>query len=326
MTLSGKTALVTGAAGFLSSALTLRLASEGVNVRALVRSPEKAKFLRDKPNIEIVQGDVTDAARMREVTQGCDYVFHVAVSYGDHAAQQRVNVEGTRNVVQAAESANVTRLIHVSTLAVYGYEVPSEVPETTPFAVNHHDPYIISKGQAEEVMRAAKVPYSIIRPGGIYGARSGLWTRTMFTLARRNPTWFVGDGSGTTPVIYVDDVVDLLLTVAEHPKAVSEAFNCANDPSPTWREFLGAYSQLAGHSNWIGIPVSLALGLTSVAGVFAGQTSAGKDLTKLVRYGTSRVRYPMTKARDLLGWQPKVDLATGIKRCEPWLREKGLLV
>jgi nucleoside-diphosphate-sugar epimerase len=326
MTLSGKTALVTGAAGFLSSALTLRLASEGVKVRALVRRPEKAKFLHDQPNIDIVQGDITDAARMREVTQGCDYVFHVAVLYGSHAEQQRVNVEGTRNVVQAAEAANITRLIHVSTLAVYGYVVPSEVPETTPLAVNHHDPYVVSKGQAESIVRAAKIPYSIIRPGGIYGARSGLWTRTMFSVARRNPTIFVGDGSGTPPIIYVDDVVNLLLTVAEHPKAVGEAFNCATDPSPTWREFLGAYSKLAGHNNWLGIPVPIAMGAVSLASAFASSTSAQRDLPKLVRYGTHRVRYPMTKARELLGWQPKIDLATGVKLCEPWLREKGLLV
>ncbi len=325
MTLAGKTVLVTGATGFLGGVLTLRMAQEGANVRALARTPEKGAFLRDNDNITLVQGDITDAARMREVIQGCDGVFHGAVSYGNLEQQRRVNVEGTRNVVQASEAAKVSRLVHVSTLAVYGYDVRGEVGEDHPFAVNHNDPYVVTKGEEEVVVRVAKVPYSIVRPGGIYGARSGLWTRTAFLTARRNPTLWIGDGSGTPPLIYVDDAVDLLVAVATHPAAAGEAFNCANDPSATWREFLAEYAKLVGHSNYLGIPTPIIFGLAGVAALFDNPDRASRDIPKLARWLTRRVRYPMTKARDLLGWQPKTDLATGVKLCEGWLRERGLL-
>src|SRR5215213_6613464 len=100
MSLLGKQVLVTGASGFLGGALALRLADEGAQVRALVRSPQKAAFLRDQPNVEIVQGDITDADSLRAAAEACAVVFHTAISYGNMALQRAVNVEGTRLVAQ----------------------------------------------------------------------------------------------------------------------------------------------------------------------------------------------------------------------------------
>ncbi len=105
MTLTDQQVLVTGATGFLGGALALRLAADGVRVRALARNPRKAEFLRERA-IEVLEGDVTDREAMRQAVQGCRVVFHVAASLGGSYAQHRaVNVEGTRNVVHAAAFA-----------------------------------------------------------------------------------------------------------------------------------------------------------------------------------------------------------------------------
>ncbi|MBN2306116.1 MAG: NAD(P)H-binding protein, partial [Anaerolineae bacterium] len=116
------TILITGATGFLGGVVVRRAAAEGAQIRALARSPEKAAPLRDLPGVEIVPGDITDADRMREVMPGCDVVIHcAAATSGPPDLQQRANVEGTRNVAAAAGAAGVRRLVHVSSIAVYGF-------------------------------------------------------------------------------------------------------------------------------------------------------------------------------------------------------------
>ena len=77
MSLAGHQVLVTGATGFLGGALALRLAQEGAQVIALARRPQKVDYIKQQPNITIVEGDITDAERMKRVTQGCSIVFHV---------------------------------------------------------------------------------------------------------------------------------------------------------------------------------------------------------------------------------------------------------
>ncbi len=326
MSLTGKKALVTGANGFLGAALVNRLISDGVAVRALVRNPEKATVLPAQADVQ--QGDITDPARMADVAQGCDVVFHVAAMLGGALnAQRRVNVEGARNVMHAAAEAGA-RVVHVSTISVYGYRSSGDVTEeTTP--APHHEPYGVSKWEGEQVVQevgtARAVPYAIIRPGMIYGPRSDLWSGQMFRLARRKPTVFIGNGSGSAYPIFVTDVVDMLVVLAHHEAAVNQTFHCTPDPSPTWRAFLGAYSHLAGHSRWFGLPPLLLRPLAFAAGVAGPVNSRLKDLPDLLPFSQRYITYKMDKARTLLNWQPRVALVEGVLKTEPWLREKGYL-
>jgi nucleoside-diphosphate-sugar epimerase len=192
MTLSDQQVLVTGATGFLGGALALRLATDGARVRALARSPHKVAILRERA-IEVFEGDVTDREAMRQAVRGCRVVFHVAASLGGNYAQHRaVNVEGTRNVVQAAAFANVERFIHVSSISTYGYNYRGDVTEEMTLAPGA-DPYAITKAEAERVVREADIPYTMIRPGMIYGPGAVNWTGNLLKVARLNPTPFVGN-------------------------------------------------------------------------------------------------------------------------------------
>ena len=329
MQLQGRTVLVTGAAGFVGGALTLRLTKEGAQVKALVHTPSKARFLQDQLNIIVQTGDINDARVILAATQGCDFVFHVAAATnGSLEHQRQVNVEGTRNVVEACIQAQVTRLIHISTLAVYGYKHNNDITEQTPIAPGS-DPYGISKAEGEAVVRELSLQhnlsYTILRPGLIYGPRSGMWTGFMFKLARRKPLIFIGSGKGAAPAIYIDDLVELCLLAATQPGADRQAFNATPDPAPTWRQFLGAYSRLAGHQTWLGIPVRFVKGIALLASLFSKQGSFLKHLPSLVDYTNHYINCKNSKAQRLLGWSPQVDLETGVQNCAPWLRDKGLL-
>lgn len=330
MSLAGKTVLVTGATGFLGAALVYALVDVGANVRAQTRAANRADFLTVLRNLTVVEGDVTNPAQVRAMMSGVDVVFHVAVSYGSRERQRAVNADGTRNVAQAAAEAGVERMVHVSSIAVYGYELPSLVTEAQPYTTTQAEPYSRSKIEAEMAListtRQTGLKYSIIRPGMIYGPRSSMWTTQMFALARRNPTPFVGLGSGLQPIVHVDDVVALTLLLAEHPAAVGEAFQCVSDPTPSWNDFIGAYQRMAGHDRWLRLPSRWVEPIVNFAAALAPRDSSLRDVPALLRWTDHPIRFSMDKARTRLGWEPQMTLEQGMIDTEAWLRAEGLLV
>lgn len=328
--IDGKTILVTGATGFLGGAAVRRLNASDTRVRALVRSPEKSAWLRTLPNVEIVFGDLTKPDTLRAAAEGCDVVLHTAVAYGDRDGQVAVNVEGTRNVAKAAAAADVERFVHVSSIAVYGYALDHlDATEYTPMVPRSHDPYAETKANGERALQKVAgdtgLVFSVIRPGMIYGPGSQPWTERLFRLAKRRPTPFIGDGRGHAHPIFVDDVIDLMLVLAEHAAARGEAFNCTPDPAPSWREWLRLYQQLAGHDRWLGVPPWLARPFARQAALISPKGRAAKEANHLLSYIQRPITYRMDKARNLLHWRPQVALADGVARCAPWLREQGLL-
>ncbi len=331
MTLDNQTVLVTGATGFTGGALARRLAAEGAHVKALARRPEQADYIRDVPGVELVQGDVTDAARMHEVSAGCKYVFHVAVSYGNWQQQEAVNVTGTRHVAEAAAANGVERLVHVSSIVAYGYTRTGNFTEADRVTPTPFEQYGVTKVEGETVLRevtaAKNLDFSIVRPGMIYGPRSGQWTDAIFKHARRKPLIWIGDGSGSIFPIFIDDLVDLMVVVATHPAAHNETFNCVYPASVTWAEYLTAYAALSGNQNpnWLKLPQGAVMALARLIGVLAPSSSRLKAAPEGLNALLRQASIDMTKAQQLLGWQPQVDLAEGVQRCVPYLREQGLL-
>lgn len=325
---TGKTVLVTGATGFLGGALVKYLIAEGAQVKALVRRPNRDRDIKDLPNLTQVTGDITHPQTLDRAVKGCDVVFHVAVSYGNLAEQTQVNVDGTRNIAEACARVGVSRLVHISSLAAYGYGVRGIITEETPLSPSN-EPYSITKTRAEEALQSVSastgLSFAIVRPGGIYGAGSGLWTRTMFTVARRKPLIFLGDGSGNAPLVHVDDLIRLIVLCGQHPQANGQAFNAVTPTPHTWREFLGEYAKLVHNTSWLGIPV---LPLRAIAGVIAflaPKPSSLATLPTVLDYGTSKVQFSTQKAQRLLGWQAELTLQEGVARCVPYLQAEGLL-
>lgn len=320
--------MITGATGFVGSALARRLLDEGAQVTAFVRSSTKASWLRDR-GAAIVEGDIAEPAAAALAVKDCRFVFHIAAATsGSYPKQAWTNITGTRTIAQAAADAGCERLVHMSTLSVYGNCYRGDVTEDRPLAPGAAA-YSQTKAAAEraliEIAQRTGLAYSIIRPGMIYGPGSSMWTGNLFRLARLRPIPFFGDGDIVVPAVFIDDVVDLTLTLALHPAASGEAFNASTDPAPTCRQLLGAYARLAGHDDWLALPVELAYLLAGLAQLFSPPRSIGRDLPDIVDLVRRRTIYKIDKTRRLLGWQPRIALEEGVARCEPWLREQGLL-
>jgi nucleoside-diphosphate-sugar epimerase len=311
--------LVVGASGFIGGALVGDLAADGVPTRALVR-----RASTELPaGVERAIGDVTDLPSLHAAAHDCAVVVNLAgVLRGAREARQ-VNVDGARNVCAAAAGAE--RLVHVSSAGVYGFRRPGDVDETTTPEPGPM-PYPATKLAGERaVLDTGGPPTTIVRPALVYGPGSPVWTTAMFRLARRRRTVFLGDGSGLAPVVHVADVVSLIRVLIAHGAAPGEVFNCAADPVPTWREFLGGYAALAGRSRWLALPVGPVRATAGLLGRLAPAGTPPAELPGLVGFLTGRRRFRVDKAARLLGWHPRVGLAEGIASCAPALRAAGLL-
>ena len=241
--LSGKRVLVTGATGFIGGRLVERLVlEEGARVRALVRNfaraPRIARF-----NIEMVPGDILDREATTLAVQGCEIVFHCA--WGDRS----VNIEGTRNVLDAAASAGVERVVHLSTISVYGDTSDGDLSESAP-RQRTGDEYGDSKSEGESLAlsyyREHSLPVVVIQPTVVYGPFASAWTVGVLQELKTGRVMLVNNGDGLSNAVYVDDVVSAMLLSAKSKDAVGEAFLIAGPDNPTWRDFYGMYERMLG--------------------------------------------------------------------------------
>jgi len=166
---------VTGATGFVGGALVRKLREQGHDVQACVRTLEKAKDLR-ATGVKLFVGDVTDRESMREAMQGVDGVFHVAgwykIGVQDKRDAERVNVKGTRNVLELMQELSIPKGVYTSTLAVNSDTHGNVVDESYHFSGKHLSEYDRTKAAAHDIARefiAEGLPLVIVMPGLIYG-------------------------------------------------------------------------------------------------------------------------------------------------------------
>jgi nucleoside-diphosphate-sugar epimerase len=316
MDLNEKKALVTGATGFVGGRLAERLLSEGVTVRALVRSSGKAERFVSR-GVEIVQGDVTDRDSVRRASEGCQMVFHCAAMMHDGQAPvaefRRVNVEGTRHMLEAAAEVGVSRFVHISSIAVYGISPRAGTKETDPYQPCHLA-YCDTKIEAEQVAfnySAEKgLPLVVIRPANVYGPGSSFWTVALVMMIKSGQLKLIDDGRGMANHVYIDNLVDAILLAAQNDAAVGEAFIVSDGAGTDWKEFLGHYARMLGRDP-----------LPSMS-----QDTARQHMpSEIVGFWTQEGWFDIGKARTMLGYEPRISLDEGMKLTEAWLREAGYL-
>jgi nucleoside-diphosphate-sugar epimerase len=244
--LAGRTALVTGATGFIGGRLVERLVLEhGVEVRALVRNLAGAARLARFP-VTVVRGDVTHPADLESATRGCDLVFHCA--YGTSGSQKHrawVNAEGTRRLLAAARAAGVRRIVHLSTLMVYGQTADGDLDETAPRR-RFGNPYSDSKLAAERTALSSGLPVAVLQPTAVYGPYGGVWTEAVLAALKTGRQILVDGGGGLANAVYVDDLVSAMLLAAVKEDAVGEAFLISSEEPVTWKEMYGRFERMLG--------------------------------------------------------------------------------
>lgn len=224
---STSTTFVTGGTGFLGRHLIPSLCRSGHNVRILARQPEDHAWLKRYPNVEIVRGDVLDAACVKEAARGCDYIVHAAGYFrfwGEQAVFDATNVVGTENVLKAASDAK--RVIHVSTIALIGTPT-GVVDENHP--ANPTDNYQRSKYRAEQLALNYGVPVIVLRPGAFYGPLgSYAFNRLFFRDPMRGIIMQINGGSYITFPAYIADVAQAIVRSFDHGRT-GEIYNICGE-------------------------------------------------------------------------------------------------
>ena len=349
MTVSG-TVVVTGAGGFIGGrAVEILHASGRAHVRAVVRRWSTAARIGRMP-VDIRRADVTDPATLADAMQGADFVLHCARADG------RVNVEGTRGVLEAARRAGVRRVVHLSTIEVYG-DASGSVSEDAEWRAMGRE-YGDSKIQAELACREAVArgqEVVVLRPTVVYGPFSDLWTVEFAQRFRSGPFLPESDCRGVCNLVYVDDVVGAMLRALIQPGISGEAFNVNGPDRVTWNQYFEALNAALGNPPLIresavrarvraGLmqPVrkGAKLALKRFQAPIMGLYQRSRIAQRVMKSAESRIRqtpspsefhlysrtayYTNTRAAQRLGYTPKFDMQEGVDLSAAWLRASHL--
>src|SRR3954467_12275863 len=216
-----QTPFVTGGSGFIGGRLIERLVGEGWRVRALARSPEAAARVEER-GAEAVHGDLNDGGAMRGGAHGCAYAFHAAAhlgASGDREAFERVNVQGTKDLLAACRDAEVKRFVHVGTEAsLMAGEPLIEADERTPLRPDSPSPYPATKAEAEIAVLQASVEGVFetvsIRPRFVWGVGDPTLLPNIAAQVRAGKFAWVAGGKNRTSTTHVDNVVEGLVAGA----------------------------------------------------------------------------------------------------------------
>ncbi|HET6223756.1 MAG TPA: hopanoid-associated sugar epimerase [Dongiaceae bacterium] len=307
------TTLLTGATGFIGSAVLRRLLAAGHDVRVLVRPGGDRRNLAGLP-IDIVEGDLCDAASLQRAVIGCRALFHVAADYRlwvpDPAAMYRANVEGTRTLMQAAQAAGVEVVVYTSSVATLGVNTTGRpADETTPVSIAAMvGPYKRSKFVAEQVVREMIVqglPAIIVNPSMPVGPRDIKPTptgRVIIDAARGRIPVYVETGLN---VVHVDDVADGHLRALQHGR-VGEKYILGGDDM-SFRQLLITIAGLSGRRPPLfRLPHAAALPIAHAAESWARLTGR-QPLASVdeVRMARKLMFFSSSKAAQELGYRAR---------------------
>jgi len=244
--------LVTGATGFVGSHLVKRMRKESMPVRAVVRSAAKAQALTDL-GVEVVPGDINDPASLESAARGCDKVIHLVgiIQEGRNFTFRSVHVEGARNVLDAAKKAGVQHFIYQSALGT---------------RENAKSEYHRTKYEAEKLVKASGIPFTILRPSLIYGP-GDLFTIRLAEMIRLSPVLpVIGSGRSKIQPLYIEDVVSCIVKIAAGGVHLGRTYEVGGPEALTYEEVTKAIAKALGVDRpVVHMPLSFMRGIALVA-------------------------------------------------------------
>ncbi len=326
------TILVTGATGFLGSALVTELIRQKQPVRILARDEQKARA-QFGDAVTIIVGDINDEEPVRRAVDGATIIYHlVGRLYHPSTPPElyyRTHVEGTRILLNACkEQSQIQRIVHCSTTGVHGETGKTPAAEDAPFAPTN--PYEVTKLEAELLaLRAWQeqgLPVSVARPGLVYGP-GDLHLLGFFSSIQKGLFRVIDGGKALLHPIYIDDMTAAFLLCAECPQSIGHSYNLAGDHPVTMRELATAIAhslnkELPGGS----IPLWLANIASDIFALTPGIRGEKAPLTRSrVKFLTHSRVYDISRAKNELSFSTGVQLEEGMKRTAAWYRKHKYL-
>lgn len=312
----GRKVFITGGSGFIGSHLTEKLVTSGAKVTALLEYTPYNDLgcLRHAPKhvlsqIELVAGDLRDPEMIRKMLRGKDVVFHLGAlvgipySYVNPREVFEVNAVGTLNLLLAARDGGASKVVTTSTSEVYGTALYTPIDENHPLQAQ--SPYSASKIAADKIAESFHktygVPVATLRPFNTYGPRQSdrAIIPTIIIQALKKKEIRLGSLTPRRDMNYVLDTVDGFIKTAESPRAVGQFINIGTGRDISVGEMAAAILKVMGKKKRI-------------------VTTSDRKRPKASE--VMQLLCDNTKARELIGWEPKTSLETGLKHTIDWIK------
>ncbi|WP_432798932.1 NAD-dependent epimerase/dehydratase family protein [Poriferisphaera sp. WC338] len=325
--------LVTGGTGFTGLHLVRHLLKEGHEVTSLdLHDGKEAQALREQ-GANMVTGSITNKDDVEKVVTGQDLVFHLASAFREIFASEEfyreVDVEGTRNVLDACLRHNIPRVVHTSTQGVHGHTDKVPQDESAPFGPL--DLYCKAKLEAESVCKEyieKGLPLVILRPSSIYGPGVTFGFLKIFKMIRDGKFFMVGSGNTHNHPVYIDNLIQALMLASHVKEAVGQTYIIGDERYVTLNELTAAMAKAQGiEPKFKRFPFYTPLYLVAWA-----VESVCRPLKidppifrrRLAWFRTNR-GWSIEKAKRELGYKPAIDIEEGCRRSVEWYRAEGLL-
>jgi nucleoside-diphosphate-sugar epimerase len=318
-------ALVTGGTGFSGSHLVKRLLERGDEVRVLDNKPGLFHDELRRLGAQITLGCVSDAELVERQVRGCDIVFHLAASFLEvnvsKAYYHMINVDGTRNVAEAAYRCGIRRLVNCSTCGVHGNIAHPPGDERNPIAPE--DYYQLTKYQGEQVVEeyvSRGLEAVSLRPAAIYGPGDPQRFGLLFRMVKRGRFLMFGRGRTFYHPLYIDNLVDAFLQAANSRQANGQAYLIADEKYWSLNELVQQVARAIGVSvrvvhlpfwplwwaawlcEWACLPLRIAPPI----------------FPRRVAWFRQDRAFSIDKARGELGYQPAIGIEEGLARTARW--------
>jgi nucleoside-diphosphate-sugar epimerase len=323
--------LVTGATGFVGGALVDKLLMSKWQVTALVRTGSSIKALGRK-KIKLIVGDLRDRHSLDDAVKGADIVFNCAAALPHHNLPDRkyweVNVTGVENLMNVCQKNKVRRVVHISTVGIYGITSRRGVSERA--KPNLSDVYSKTKLEGERIIwKYIKngLSATIIRPTIAYGpgdTRPGFLN--LFLLIKKGIFVPVGKGNNFFHTIYIENLLDALMLAARRKVAKGEDFIIGDDPCPRMKEIVQTMANLQSKKlPSFYLPTAVAYIVGTFFDLFKNIGLTVPLTKRRVNFMTENKRFKIDKAQRVLGYEPKVGLEKGLQKTLEWYKERKYL-
>jgi nucleoside-diphosphate-sugar epimerase len=313
--------LITGAGGFIGSHLVDSQLDQGHYVRAVDLHLDLLQHQSANPHLTALRGDLTDEKLVKGLVDGTDIVYHLASAHLDVRLSdehyRRVNVGATLSLLEAARQAGVKRFVHCSSVGVIGDVENPPADETTECHPTNIYERTKLEGEREALAycRGTNFPVVVMRPAWVYGPRCPRTSKLMRTISKGR-FFFFGDGQNMRHPVYISDAVKGLELCASAEGVSGEVFIIAGENAVEVSELVKVMSEVLGvrpPKLHLPIPLGLLAGYSlEVAFKLIGKQPPFSR--RSVDFFLKHNAYDIGKAKRMLGYQPRIDLRTGMQK------------